>query len=500
MERTQKLKLNTYSSLLSKICIMLSGLILPRLILSQYGSQVNGLVNSITQFLSVITFLDLGVGSVVQAALYKPLAEQNKVQINKIITFAKKYFKNIALILVFYILLLMIVYPRIIDNNNLDNIGTILLIIAISINQFGQYYFGIVNELLLNANQNAYIQLNTEIVVIILNLIASIVLILNGAEIYTVKFISGLIFLIRPLYLSYYVNKNFSIEYYKNLKEDPLPQKWNGVGQHIAYSIQNSTDIVVLTLFSTLESISVYGVYNMIVSAIKLIIQSFTIGLQSFFGSLLAEEKYGMLNESFFKIEWGIHNLAVFLYSMCAILITDFVLIYTTGVYDVNYNVPDFALLLLLGGLVYSIRMPYQAIVFAAGHFRETQISSIIEAALNIFLSIVLVNYLGLVGVAIGSFVAMLYRTVYLSNYLSKNILNRKRIFFWKQVLVDVFSIALIIIPGIYVVNIYQIKNFSEWIIAGGIFSIYSLIVLIIINALFYNSLLRNIFIPLIKK
>lgn len=479
---------------------MLSGLILPRLILSQYGSQVNGLVNSITQFLSVITFLDLGVGSVVQAALYKPLAEQNKVQINKIITFAKKYFKNIALILVFYILLLMIVYPRIIDNNNLDNIGTILLIIAISINQFGQYYFGIVNELLLNANQNAYIQLNTEIVVIILNLIASIVLILNGAEIYTVKFISGLIFLIRPLYLSYYVNKNFSIEYYKNLKEDPLPQKWNGVGQHIAYSIQNSTDIVVLTLFSTLESISVYGVYNMIVSAIKLIIQSFTIGLQSFFGSLLAEEKYGMLNESFFKIEWGIHNLAVFLYSMCAILITDFVLIYTTGVYDVNYNVPDFALLLLLGGLVYSIRMPYQAIVFAAGHFRETQISSIIEAALNIFLSIVLVNYLGLVGVAIGSFVAMLYRTVYLSNYLSKNILNRKRIFFWKQVLVDVFSIALIIIPGIYVVNIYQIKNFSEWIIAGGIFSIYSLIVLIIINALFYNSLLRNIFIPLIKK
>lgn len=157
MNRNQKLKLNTHSSLVSKFTILISGFVLPKLILNNYGSEINGLVNSITQFLSVITFLDLGVGSVVQSALYRPLAQENNEEISRIIKSVKRYFRNIALILLIYVIILAIVYPQIIESNNLDVLSTVFLILAISINQFGQYYFGIVNELLLNADQKAYI-------------------------------------------------------------------------------------------------------------------------------------------------------------------------------------------------------------------------------------------------------------------------------------------------------------------------------------------------------
>ena len=70
--RKKKLIYNTISSLIFQVTTIVCGFILPRLILNAFGSNVNGLVNSITQFLGIISFLELGVGAVVQSALYKP--------------------------------------------------------------------------------------------------------------------------------------------------------------------------------------------------------------------------------------------------------------------------------------------------------------------------------------------------------------------------------------------------------------------------------------------
>src|SRR5699024_6089069 len=110
---------------------------------------------SITQFLSVITFLDLGAGAVVQTALYRPLAQKDNLKISKVLTAAKTYVRRIADIVLVYILFLMIYFPRIITNNNLNIFSTVILIISISIGTFAQYYFGIINEILLNADQKA---------------------------------------------------------------------------------------------------------------------------------------------------------------------------------------------------------------------------------------------------------------------------------------------------------------------------------------------------------
>ena len=65
---------NTLCSLLQHLCTILCGLILPREILIHYGSDMNGLVLSITRFLSYTALLELGIGAVIPAALYSPLA------------------------------------------------------------------------------------------------------------------------------------------------------------------------------------------------------------------------------------------------------------------------------------------------------------------------------------------------------------------------------------------------------------------------------------------
>ena len=120
------------TSLLNRIVRIISGLILPRLILLYFGSTTNGLVASIRQFLSIITFLDLGVGSVVQSALYRPLAQKDNEQISAVLFAARNYFKKIAYILVVYIGLLIVFYPFFIDSI-FEFLPTVFLILSLSI-------------------------------------------------------------------------------------------------------------------------------------------------------------------------------------------------------------------------------------------------------------------------------------------------------------------------------------------------------------------------------
>ena len=60
LSRSAKLKLNTVMGLVYQAVTIVCGLILPRLILKAYGSDVNGLVNSINSILNVITLMELG--------------------------------------------------------------------------------------------------------------------------------------------------------------------------------------------------------------------------------------------------------------------------------------------------------------------------------------------------------------------------------------------------------------------------------------------------------
>lgn len=490
MNRTARLKMNSIVSLLNRIAILISGLILPRYILLYFGSEINGLVQSITQFLSIITFLDLGVGSVVQSALYKPLANNDKYQSSLVLKAARNFFRKIAYVLILYVVILALFYPFVIDSS-FTYLSTVFLIVALSINLFAQYYFGIVNEILLNADQKGYIQLGTEIIVVILNLIASIFLITQGFSIQIVKLVAGLIYLLRPLYLAYYVNKHFDLDNNVEVKGDPIPQKWGGIGQHVAYTVQNNTDITVLTLFSSLENVSIYSVYNMVVRAIRLLFTSLTSGMTPFFGDLLASEEHELLDDYFSKIEWLLHTAVTFLFGMTALLINEFVQIYTSGVTDVNYSAPFFSLLLVIAYAIYSIRTPYRMLVFSAGHYKETQMSSFIEAGINIVISLALVNSLGLIGIAIGTLLSMIYQTLYLVVYLSKNIIFRSIKIFIKQITIDAVTFILMMFIGTMVLNIINVTTLIEWTIAAVILGIIYVLILLLINFIIYREYLN---------
>lgn len=460
--RKKRLAWNTISSLTNQLIAILCGFILPRLILRAYGSDVNGLLSSITQFLSIISFLEMGVGAVVQSSLYKPLAEQNTERISAIVWSANRFFRRIAGIMLGYIVVLILFYPKMI-NSEFDPLFIIGLILAMSISSFAQYYFGIVNQLLLGAAQQKYVVDIIQSGALILNTIACSVLILTGRGILAVKLTTSIIFLLRPLLLMLYVRHHFNIDHKIKVAGEPIKQKWNGLAQHIAAVVLDGTDTIVLTALSTLSNVSIYAVYHLVVYGSKSLFLSLTGGVQSLLGDMIAKQETEKLNKAFGWVEWAMHSGVTVFFGCMGVLIMPFVQVYTRGITDTNYAVPLFAVLITVANAAHCLRLPYNIIVLAGGHYKQTQSCYIIAAILNITVSVLTVKLWGLVGVALGTLVAMGYQTLWLAYYASENIIcwPIKKVF--RQFGVD----WLCILPAALISSRFQLSavTYGAWVV-----------------------------------
>lgn len=489
MTRKKKLILNSASSLVYEIVTIICGFVLPRFFLAYYGSEVNGLVSSITQFLGFISLAECGVGAVVQSALYKPLADGDMQEVSRIVISSDRFFKRVAYILLIYTAVLMLVYP-LLTLDSFDYLFTLSLIFVISISTFAQYYLGMTYRLMLNADQLGFIQYTIHSVSLVLNTVSCILLMKAGASIRLVKLTTSIIFVAQPIAFAFIARKRYNIDHKISLIGEPIKQKWNGLAQHVAGVVLVNTDTVILTLFSTLKNVSIYSVYNLVVNGVKQIVVSMTNGIRAMFGNMLAKNEIKELNQTFDSIEWVLHTLTTFVFSVTLVLIIPFVRVYTAEITDAEYIVPIFAYMITLAQAVYCYRLPYYILVNAAGHYKQTQTSAIIEAAINIIVSVILVFRFGLVGVAIGTFVAMMFRTVYLVYYLSKNILYRKIGCFLKHMFTDIITaIALIVIVNVFS-KFFALGELTyiAWIILACKVAVVGVAICVIINIALYGS------------
>lgn len=492
MTRKEKLFLNTLTAFIRQAIVIVCGFILPRQILLRYGNDVNGLVASITQFLSFISFLELGIGPVIQSNLYKPLAIGDEKGISRVIKSSNNFFRKLALIFLGYIFILFFLYPNVV-NDSFDFWFTASLVLIISISTFAEYYFGMTYTLLLNADQKVYVQSIVNILIVLLNTICCIVLIKMGCSIHIVKLISALIFVLKPLFLNIYVSKKYCIDKSIVLSEEPIQQKWNGFAQHLASTISNNIDIVLLTTFSSLVNVSIYSVYHTVTYGISNIILLTVAGLESYWGNMIANGENSTLIKSFDTIEYVMHITNTFIFSVTAIMITPFVNIYISGVENAEmYNVPMFGTALVLSYFMMCLRIPYFRIIKASGHYKQTQNGSFISMGLNIVFSVLLVFKYDLMGVAIGTFIAFTFHTIYLAWYLQKNIINRPIKFFIKNLLTDILFFVVMFLISMNI-NLRAI-NYLEWIVDAIKVSVIGILILGIISIMFYRKQVRQLF------
>lgn len=474
-----KVRINTVVSLIYQIVVVICGMILPRVILIVYGSDSNGLLSSITQFLSLISFLDLGVGAVVRSNFYKPLADKNIPLLSKMIMASNKFFRKIANIYLCYIIVLFFLFPIIIkDSGGYSHLDIVLLIIVLSLSNLAQYYFGITNQLLLFSDQKAYFVYGIMIVTVIINTVSTVMFAYLGFSLIFVKFITSLIYMLRPLAMSLYIKKHYKIIKNIRLDIDPIEQKWEGFAQHTSAVINNNIDVVLLSIFTSMTMVSIYNIYSLVTTSLQNLITSLSVGVESSWGNYLAKGQVNSFIQSFKKYETVLFIVNTTVYSCTIILILSFVNLYTIDIKDVSYFQPLFAFFLVYAGYMFSIRLPYSAVTKAALDYEKTKKFAYEEAIINITVSLLLVNVLGLIGVAIGTLIANFYRTVVLAKYVYKNYIKIS----YKNFILKYFVNNFIVILSSIFIYLIKATSYIQWTVNAGIVFIIIFLFIVMVN------------------
>lgn len=479
MAKLHKSKLNVLTTLMKQVIATVCGIVLPRVLIGAFGSVVYGATTSIAQFLSYISLLEGGIGRVARGALYEPLAKGDKVQVSRIHRAIRSFFLKIAGIFLIYTLVIAFFYYDIAKVTFFDRPFTFGLVIAISLSTMTNYLGGISDLTLMNADQKQYLTNTVMTVTNIANMLLVVILVWSGANILVVKLATALIFVTRRIFYTGYVRHHYRLPKV-NTDGYKLEQRWTGMGQHLAFFLHTNTDIILLTLFADLETVAVYSVYYLVVRSIWDISSSFSGGMEAKFGELIARNQKDVLHRSYRKYSMMLTLVTLLLFGCTGVLIVPFVKLYTAGVTDANYIQPVFALLLLLAEAMNCLVLPYTTLPISANQLKQSRWGSYGEAMINVGLSLILIQWDPLVGVAIGTLTATIFKALYYMIYTAKNILDYSIWIILRRFAGAIAVLLAISCAGMTALWSVSIPNFVIWIIwAVGIFLLVGIITVI---------------------
>lgn len=491
----QKIVYNSMSNGLYQIISLICGLILPRFILLAYGSAYNGLVASISQFLGITEILTMGLGGAARAELYDSLAYQDNNRTSGIVKAVSLYMRKTALIFFVYMAVLMFIYPLFVQSAfSFWEISSLFLIIGLG--NIINYVCGYSYSVLLDADNRAYYYTNVKILLMITNTIVSILLIGFGYSIQLVKLVNIITYALGPLYLFFLVPRHYKLK--KSIpKETSLRRKQkDAAANSIALIIHENTDAVLLTILTSAEMVSVYSVYNLVIKGLKGVLSVFTGSMEPYFGNLWAKHEVKSMEITLRHYEYFIGTFVSVMLSAAMVMILPFVELYTQGVKDITYVLPVYALFVVMAEVTRCIRIPYLTVVQAAGKYKETKSGAYMEAGINIVLSFFLTLKLGIVGVAIGTLAANLFRTFQYADYISRFLIKRRirrTVYLLGWVLFNLMINTLLYNQLIRYLGL-EISSWGRWIVGGILIVGISTAEVFLSSFVFYRQDIRWIF------
>ena len=436
----KKIKLNFIFGLLAQAVGLLVGIIVPRLFIVNYGSEVNGYINSISQIFVYVALLEAGIGSASVSALYSPVGSGDKDKINGILSATNRYYMRTAFFYLAVVASLAFVYPLVVDSE----LPYYLMVGIFLINGASgvvAYFFHAKYKLLLSVDGRSYVTSAVTSVYQVLLSLGKAIFLLLGFHIFLVQGLYLLLSLLQALIFTVYVKRTYP---WLNVRAKPdraaISKSKNAMVHQISGLIFNNTDVLVLTFFCNLTVVSIYALYKTLIGLVGTLINHFMDSLSFKMGQTFRDRPRFL---KMFDTYETIHISLTFAFCTVAyILLLPFLRFYTAGM-DADYLLTYMPLLTVLAELLSFVRLPSQNVITFAGHFKETQWRSVLESAINLSTSLVLVVVfeklwgLGIYGVLIGTIAALLYRTNDILIYTNKRILERSPLGVYKTCLIN---------------------------------------------------------------
>lgn len=470
--------------------------------LTVYGSEINGLVTSISQFIGYFKIVEAGLASSAVYALYKPLAEKNNNRINAILSASRHFYNQSGYIFTALVLGLALIYPAFIKSEFLTVTETGILVLVLGCSGSLEFFTMSKYRVLLTADQKIYIISIASICAVVLSTISIATLAAYRVNIVIVQIVTLNAVFLRSIILWYYVRKKYpDVNYNTEPDKHSLKSRWDALYLQILGSVHTATPVIIATIFTNLMTVSIYAIYSIVFSGITGILSIAISGLYSSFGEIIAQKKQDVFQQAYQEFELLYYMLITWVYACSFILIMPFIKIYTQGVTDINYNIPLIGVLFVVNGLLHNIKTPQGMLIFSAGLFKETRLQTTIQGVIAVSGGIILVQFWGLAGILAGSILSNLYRDIDLMIFIPKKVTKLKIWLTFSRICRIFICFGVAIIPFQY--TVVEAAGYMEWIKLAVLIGIYVFFVVFLINFMLEKKMLMGVirrFISVISK
>lgn len=390
------------------------------------GTTYLGVNSLFTNILGMLSIAELGIGVAISFNLYKPLAENDEVRIQKLINFYKSAYRIIALVIFSMGVVLIPFLPKI--AKGAESVEHLALIFCIFIFNSVTSYLITYKSTILSADQKNYIITRISLVVSIVTYSVQIAILLLTKNYIAYLAIASVFTLSKNIYINNYTGVKYPYLKGRNSQKLDKEEKRSifkdvkAVFYHqVGTVVITQTDSIITSSFINVDTVGFVSNYLMIISVIRGFVGTVFTSMQASIGNIIATTDEEGQYKTFQRLNFLAYWLA-FVTSICLLYLTEpFIVIWLGKDFIIDRAV---FILLIVNYYIFVNRSPISVTNSSAGLFEPTKFSPIVESIINLVVSIILVNVCGLSGIYIGtlasSFVPVIWLTFSVYKYLFK--------------------------------------------------------------------------------
>lgn len=418
--RTEYSILNMVTGLSGYVVNTLCGLACRMVFTRTLSADYLGVNGLFTNILSMLSLAELGIGSAIVYALYKPLAEHDEKKIASLVQFYGTCYRVIGCV-VAVIGVLLIPFLNMIITSQPDIKEDLYLIYAIYLFNTASTYFFSYRASLITAAQQHYIVIGVSYLITIAQSILQSIWLIVTHEYMGYLIITSIGTLSYNLIVSEIAKKKFP--YISGNKAEPLPKEekkklvlnvraltvWK-----ISGLLVNSTDNIIITYFKGMATVGLASNYTLLSGMLKTLLDQVFNSFSASVGNLNAMESKEKRLEIFDVI-----NLANFwLFGWAAIGIC----VVSTAIVQLLFGdgyvlAPEIPLVIALNFYMVGIQSAVWSFNAAMGLFRPGRYLLLLTAAINLVCSICLGEKWGLFGILIATAISRLFTNTWYDPY-----------------------------------------------------------------------------------
>ncbi len=396
---------NIYISILTQVIITILGFISRKVFLDNLGTEYLGVNGLLTNVLSMLSLVEGGIGTSIVYNLYSPLAKKEE---DKIIALVQLYKKIYGFLSIVIFMLSFALYPFlgmfIKEKDSLSNLGVIYFIFVLK-NVIS--YLNAHKWSLINADQKGYVIAKYNLLFNIITTLSKIIVLVTTKNYVLFLLIELLVFAIQNIWNGKIVNKRYRyIITNKKYKVDEKVKEnliinvkaifLHNIGTYCIFG----TDNLLISSFISITAVGIYSNYTMIISQMSSFFTPILNGVGESVGNLIATES----KEKSYRIFKVLYLVNFWIYSVCTIFLYNLLEPFIEWWLGHGLLIDRLSFIVILINFYLSgMRSSILTYKMKAGRFVEDKYMPILEAIINLISSILLVKWLGLAGIFVGT-------------------------------------------------------------------------------------------------